>query len=303
MLTIVIPSYNHAEYIISCLDAALAVEPATTQVLVIDDGSPDNTLTVLQEYLDTHSAANRVTVIAKKNSGLVNSLNLALSMIETEFVYFIASDDVAIPEGINRMLSKVRQLPCLNFVIGGGIYFYGDRDEEGPVYKRKHKSFFELSPTKRHDALFLDYPAPILLQSTLFKTSTLREVGGWDSSLKLDDYPMFVKLFQHSAMYDKDFAFMSNVNVVRYRQHDLNSYRDVVKQYGLVEQTLDSITPERLRAKAKGRALAFYFLVAIKSRAFGASVQILKVAGTKQSIRGILSLPYVAYLHLLRDKV
>lgn len=205
MLTIVIPSYNHAEYIISCLDAALAVEPATTQVLVIDDGSPDNTLTVLQEYLDTHSAANRVTVIAKKNSGLVNSL--------------------------------------------------------------------------------------------------LREVGGWDSNLKLDDYPMFVKLFQHSAMYDKDFAFMSNVNVVRYRQHDLNSYRDVVKQYGLVEQTLDSITPERLRAKAKGRALAFYFLVAIKSRAFGASVQILKVAGTKQSIRGILSLPYVAYLHLLRDKV
>lgn len=303
MLTIVIPSYNHADFIVSCLDAALAVEPAATRVLVIDDGSPDNTIDVIQDYLKASTEATRVSVVSKKNSGLVNSLNLALSMIETELVYFIASDDVVIPEGMDKMLKEMQRSPDLKFVIGDAIYFYGDREDEGPVYKKKHKSFFELSPIQRRNALYLDYPAPILLQSTLFKTSSLRYIGGWDVNLKWDDYPVFVKLFTQYDKYDKDFTFLSGVNVVRYRQHDVNSYKDTFKQYSMVVQTLDTIAPEELRAKAHAQALAFYILVALKNSDFGVAVKIFRYAGLKRFFGGISSIPYVAYVHMLRDKL
>lgn len=303
MLTIVIPSYNHAEFIVSCLDAALAVEPAATRVLIIDDGSPDNTMGVIQAYLETSTEATRVSVVSKKNSGLVNSLNLALSMVETELVYFIASDDVVIPEGMDIMLKEMQRSPELKFIIGDAVYFYGDREDEGPVYKKKHDTFFQLSPLQRRSALYLDYPAPILLQSTLFKTSSLREIGGWDVGLKWDDYPVFVKLFTQYDKFGKDFTFLSGINVVRYRQHDVNSYKDTFKQYGMVVQTLDAIAPEELRAQSQARALAFYILVALKTRDFRVVVKIIKYVGLKQFLGGVSCIPYVAYVHMLRDKL
>ena len=72
MLTIVIPSYNHAEFIVSCLDAALAVEPAATRVLIIDDGSPDNTMGVIQAYLEFTTIRRDVEVLFQNYSIFAN---------------------------------------------------------------------------------------------------------------------------------------------------------------------------------------------------------------------------------------
>ena len=120
MLTIVIPSYNHEKYIVECLDAARCVDVPGRRIVVIDDGSADNTQQIVYRYIEDFQADD-ISLISKKNSGLVSSLNLGLQIIETEFCYFIASDDVTRPKAIKDCVELLASNRSLQFCIGGGV--------------------------------------------------------------------------------------------------------------------------------------------------------------------------------------
>ena len=75
MLTVVIPSYNHEFYIEACLDSVCRIDVKNMAILVIDDGSTDDTVKVVEKFIDEHRDLS-IDLIQKKNSGLVSSLNL-----------------------------------------------------------------------------------------------------------------------------------------------------------------------------------------------------------------------------------
>lgn len=301
-LTIVIPSYNHSSYILECLAPALTIDPEHTKILIIDDGSTDNTIEKLNSFLKNYECAKRVEIISKKNSGLVDSLNLALSMIDTEFTYLIASDDIPSSEGITSLISKMKENPSIGFVIGGGSYFSGN-GTIGDIYKKQHSVFFALAPENREQSIFTDYPSPLLLQSTVFRTQSLRAIGGWDKDLKWDDYPIFVKLLSGNKIIGHDFDFSPTIKTVLYRQHDNNAYKNIIKQYGMTEQTLKKIAPEKIKRKAVSRAFAFYTLMAIKDGDIRSVISLFKHASLFELTSGLLNIPFVAYANLIRNKL
>lgn len=59
------------------------------------------------------------------------------------------------------------------------------------------------------------------------------------------------------------------MDVVLYRQHELNSYRNVTKQFNLVSQTLKELCPSKLLNRSLGRALGFYMLVGLRAKDAG----------------------------------
>ncbi|WP_027864484.1 glycosyltransferase family 2 protein [Massilia alkalitolerans] len=266
MLTIVIPSYNHERFIADCLDAARAIEVGGRRIIVIDDGSTDATAGVVRSYMDRHPDEG-IELVCKKNSGLISSLNLGLEMTETDFVYFVASDDIPQGRGIMQCLEQLQSDPSYQFCIGGGENFFSDSEAAPtPVYGQRHRSFFEANTHQRRRDLFLNYPNPVLLQSTVFRTQALRTIGGWDRNLVLDDYPTFVKLLTRFPEHQRDFLFKPEFHVVRYRHHGTNSYKNLAKQFNIVKQTLELLAPDDLRQRALGSAIGFYLLVAVRSR-------------------------------------
>ncbi|WP_434610367.1 glycosyltransferase family 2 protein [Pseudomonas sp. D2-30] len=283
MLTIIIPSYNHRNYILDCVQAALAVNVPGRKIIVIDDGSTDGTDRLVENFISNAKRLD-IVLIRKSNSGLVSSLNLGLRLANTEYFYLVASDDIPKPSGIQSCIEELRSHPDCAFCIGGGEIFYEDRSERKGLYGERQEKFLMLEETRRLKAMFLDYPSPILLQSCIFRLKSLVEVGGWDPEIMLDDYSMFIKLLTRYPKNGIDFIFRPDFHVVGYRQHGHNNFKNITRQFVMVKQVIVSLAPSKLKAKAEGKALAGYLLSSLRAANYDTVKEILKLSSVSAKI-------------------
>lgn len=91
-VALIVPVYNVEKYIPDCMDSILAQTYQNFVVIAVDDGSPDNSLAVLQKY---HQLDPRITVISKQNGGVSSARNTALNALQPDIKYvsFIDPDD------------------------------------------------------------------------------------------------------------------------------------------------------------------------------------------------------------------
>lgn len=263
MLSILIPSYNHAQFVIEAIASARRIDVQGKHIYIIDDASTDNSAEVIENYLKLAGSEN-VTFIRKPlNKGAIDSVLTFLSLCRTEYVYFMASDDIAIAPGIEALLRRLEVAPDLAFTIGGGKNFFPD-GSCSPIYSEKHDSFFELDADSLVRATFLNCPSPILCQSSVFRLSAIRAVGGFDPSMIADDYALFTRLFLRFNRRGVDFDYLPDVDCIRYRHHQINSYRNLPRQALATRQVIHGLAPAKLRNRAAGDKLAFYSLIAIR---------------------------------------
>lgn len=95
LISIIIPVYNTEAYIGKCLESVLNNTYQNLQVICVNDGSTDRSLSVLNEYSNNDP---RVVVLDKKNGGVSSARNTGLEYATGEFISFIDSDDVILPD-------------------------------------------------------------------------------------------------------------------------------------------------------------------------------------------------------------
>ncbi|WP_158636758.1 glycosyltransferase family A protein [Pseudomonas saxonica] len=295
MLTVIIPAYNHESYILECLEAVIKINHSELKVIVIDDGSLDRTPQIISDFIGKNSSVC-MEYVSKRNSGLVDSLNIGLSKVSAGYLYIVASDDIPCAAGIVECINLLERVPDASFCIGGGVNFFdGDVKEESSIYGSSHAKFFGMKSVDRSIEMFLNYPSPILLQSTIFKVEALKEIGGWDKKLTLDDFPVFIKLLSAYPECNKDFLFRPDINVVKYRQHGLNGHKNMYRHFLMVRESLIALTPSNLKSRALGSAVGFYTLVALKNREIRTAISILFGSGIKVLGLGILKMPVLIF--------
>lgn len=292
MLSILIPSYNHARYVEEAIASALMIDVPGKRIIVIDDASTDGSADLIADYLRRDGSGNIEFIRKPINRGAIDSVITFLSMCTTEYVYFMASDDVAVPSGIELLVSVLQTTQDIQFAIGGGFNVYSD-GKTTPIYGSKHKKFFALQRREMQKSIFLDCPSPILCQSSVFRLQAIFAVGGFDPSFIADDYALFTRLFLKYGTSGVNFKYLPETICVRYRHHENNSYRDLPRQALATRQVIIDMAPSLIRMRAAGDRLAYYMLVAIRRRD--------KIAARK--IFGMLSraeLPWFA-LGLIRN--
>lgn len=276
MISIVILSFNHEKYIAETLDSVYDLN-VQKEVIVIDDCSKDSSVDIIQDVITKRDANSYTKIITKDtNCGLVDSLNIGLEIAKSEYIYFIASDDLIDSDGFNTLYDNLRHHNTAQFAMGNAwVYFTGSKATE-VVYKKQHADFFSNDDNTLREKIFTNFPKPLLLQSTIFKTQALKNVGGWDKSLVWDDYPMFVKLFHMYSLSNNEFLFRKDIIVSKYRQHDSNAYRNFSKQLFMVEEAIKELAPSELYDKAISRQYAFYLLLTIRAGDFKTAKYILR---------------------------
>lgn len=95
LISVVVPVYNVEKYLPKCLDSLLAQTWQELEVIVVDDGSPDNSWDIMQEYARRDS---RVRLIRQKNGGLSAARNAGVEAAQGEWIGFLDSDDYVAPE-------------------------------------------------------------------------------------------------------------------------------------------------------------------------------------------------------------
>jgi len=86
-LSIAIPNYNYADYVADAIDSALGLDWPDAEVIVVDDGSTDNSRTVIESY------GSRITALFKENAGQFSAMNAGFERSRGDVVIFLDSDD------------------------------------------------------------------------------------------------------------------------------------------------------------------------------------------------------------------
>lgn len=104
-VSVIIPSFNHAPYLRECVDSVLAQDHAKLQVIVVDDGSSDGSLQILQSY------GERITLLQQQGGRQARARNLALRVARGELIAFLDSDDRYLPGRITAAVDAFQAQP------------------------------------------------------------------------------------------------------------------------------------------------------------------------------------------------
>lgn len=250
-LSILVPSYNHEKYVLTTIRAAACVPVVEKEIVVIDDGSQDGTVKLIREFIDREGVGANVRLIARENRGLVRTLNEGVALARGKYLYLVASDDIPIPEGVARLVDVLEQTPSLQFALGNALYMDSEEQTRFRVAHREaHRRFFDLPFEERYREAFLQYPQPILLQATVFRTEMLRAMGGWREDIVADDYSFFLRAFSEPQIVGRNFSYLPDVSAVFYRQHGANSHRNIDRYFRMTEEALLKLCPVEWRNEA-----------------------------------------------------
>ncbi|MET0321657.1 MAG: glycosyltransferase [Duganella sp.] len=121
LTSVLIPMYNHAPYIVECLDSILAQGPANIELILIDDGSSDDGYAIAQRWKEEHgSGFARIEFERQTNAGITKTFDRLLRRSTGSVILIVASDDVLLPGSIAERMKILRQ-PGVMAVFGDAI--------------------------------------------------------------------------------------------------------------------------------------------------------------------------------------
>lgn len=164
--TIVIPCYNAEDWIGDCVESALSQGESIEGVIVVDDGSTDNSLQILERM------GNRITVITGPNGGVSCARNKGLKKVTTKYVKFLDADDTIEGPIIEGAIEKAEEHNADIIFSEMAICYDGKIVESKGPFGRPH----QLEEDIFANWFDGDWINP---SATLWRSDFVREVGGW----------------------------------------------------------------------------------------------------------------------------
>jgi glycosyltransferase involved in cell wall biosynthesis len=178
-VSIVITCFNQGNFLREAIQSVLAQARRADELIVVDDGSTDDTAAVAAEFLG-------VDYVFQQNSGLSAARNTGLWRASGEYVLFLDSDDILKPTAIKNCLIALEENPEVAFVYGGFWWVDSKRGFIGEERARTYTDQFAAVLARNH----------ILMHGTvMYRTEILRLARGFDESLvRCEDYDIYLRL-------------------------------------------------------------------------------------------------------------
>ena len=182
-VSVIMPAYNVAPYIGDAIRSALAQSFTDFELIVVDDGSKDETLQIARTLAFQDE---RIKIVHQVNRGLAGARNSALRASRGEFLALLDSDDLWEPAFLAQQLAILRARPDVDIVTGNGWYLGG----------AKHGQFARPYPDAR--------PAPNLASMiadewsvfimSVFRRQVYTEIGPFDETMRTnEDYDFWLR--------------------------------------------------------------------------------------------------------------
>lgn len=242
MISIIVPVYNTSMYLKECVESILNQTYSKIEVVIVDDGSTDNSLAICKEYRDKDK---RVRIFHKENSGVSSARNLGLRMAEGDYISFCDSDDVVKPELYWTLLQKLKDTGA-DRVCGGYEYLYPDnhrlyckpRKDDG-IYKCSDLIKVMIDDGTLSGFLFSG------VNNSLFKSEIIKQNHiGFKENIKYNEDSLFS--FEY-ALHSRTLYSMQSLPLYLYRQHNASSTKKRPKEkvYDSLHSALDVIVKNR----------------------------------------------------------
>nr|WP_302831235.1 glycosyltransferase family A protein [uncultured Bacteroides sp.] len=185
IVSIVIPCYNQAVFLPETLDSVLLQTYKHWEVIIVNDGSPDDTESIARKYMAMDC---RIHYVYQENAGLSAARNNGIEQAQGEFILPLDSDDIIKPEYLEEAMKAFKENPQLKVVYCLGVMF-GKINELWDLRYRGYRNLLV------RNAFFC---------SSIFKKSDWRRIGGYDENMRkgYEDWEFFIRLLdEHSLVY------------------------------------------------------------------------------------------------------
>ncbi|HJN16056.1 MAG TPA: glycosyltransferase [Armatimonadota bacterium] len=204
-ISVVLPTYNHADFLDQAVDSVIAQTRTDWELILIDDGSSDNTLPHLARVRDPRI----VVVQLPHNLGLPRALNVGFARAIGEYLTWTSADNEMLPPCLASLSQALDQHPEVGLVYAGHEVF-GDRD----AVKRK-------AP---YDAEELRGGQNVVGPCFMYRREVMETVGTYDPDcFGAEDYDMWLRIS---------------------RRHDMLALQDVLYRYRVHARTLTAQSPQ-----------------------------------------------------------
>ena len=187
-VSIIIPVYNTEEYLPSCIDSVLNQSFKDFELILVDDGSTDGCSDICDAYAKRD---RRIRVFHKINDGVSSARNLGLNYVSGEWIYFVDSDDVLLPDGLMTLVNCISA--GVDIVMGGFI----EVKESGEVVAVPENNEWMLSKRQSVVSLYsgygYGYPYCGYLWMRLLRRSVIQRLNlRFDTSIAIKEDTLFL---------------------------------------------------------------------------------------------------------------
>jgi glycosyltransferase involved in cell wall biosynthesis len=243
----IIPTYNRAALLVEAVESALTQRRPPDEILVIDDGSRDDTATRMAAYGD------RVRYVRQANAGPSAARNHGFRLARGEYLALLDSDDLWTPDRLERQLEVLQRHPETDVVFGREVLFSdGQPDRDWNLHDHEVRRVLGQTTGPLSPVLPLLIRENVVPTSTaLFRRALLDRTGGIDESLRqAEDWDLWLRF----ALAGARFAHVPSP-LCRRRMHDSNLIHDKEARMQATLAVLERHLPQlrELRAVAEQR--------------------------------------------------
>jgi len=196
VVSVIIPAYNHENYIRDCIHSVLEQDYQSIDLIVINDGSTDDTDKKIRAILKENPACFRY--VSQANEGLIKTLNIGLKMSRGRYICELASDDILVPGSIRKRVEFLEANPDIDVVFADRYLLDGNartnvRTSEGKerYYRNPEYTVWDLITGK----------VRIQFSSGMFRKAILEKLGGFDEDFRFyEDIAMQYHLAIHTKI-------------------------------------------------------------------------------------------------------
>ncbi|MFI7544394.1 glycosyltransferase family 2 protein [Actinoplanes sp. NPDC049599] len=218
-VTVVIPCYNYGRFLAPCLASVLDAEGLEVDAIIVDDASPDGSVTIAREIAERDP---RVRVIEHRvNQGHIATYNEGLAAAEGEYVMLLSADDVVTPGALTRSAALLQAHPEVGMVYGFSRRFFTDTP---PAARANLRSWTIWDGPEWVEKVCRTVSNPIYTPEVLMRTSVMHELVGYDPRLPhAADFLLWLRAGTRAGI-----GRVNGVDQAFYRVHGANMH---VEQY------------------------------------------------------------------------
>lgn len=189
-VSIIIPTYNRANLISEAIDSVLAQTYRNFEIIVVDDGSTDNTKEVLSKY------NGQIKYIYQDNKGGAEARNNGIKNAQGEYIAFLDSDDLWLPNKLEKQVKYLFDNINISLIYSDAYLSNSENVDSKTLFDIVHPF---LSNDKKEVLRYLFLHKPIYPSTVVTKRSCFDKVGLFNSSLRNlgEDYDMWLRIAKY----------------------------------------------------------------------------------------------------------
>jgi len=250
LVSIIIPVYNGSNFVCEAIDSALAQTYENCEIIVVNDGSTDDTEQACLSYGD------KIRYYSKENGGVATALNLAISKMHGDYFSWLSHDDIYYPNKVGLQIEALKSCGEMSRITFGD---YANLDQEtGVITLRKLDSMY--SKEQLNDSVFSVLKGHVGGCSLLIHKSHFERVGVFNESQRYtNDYDLWFRIMRNQeCLYINHPLFISRVHKRQSGQVHVSRFLD--EQVMLAKCFYRSLTEDEIRRFYNNKFLFLYDL-------------------------------------------